>query len=129
MNNVYKVDDISYKDFFTDFYKPGKPVVFKHASKSWKARDLFTPSYFRENFGEKRTKVKGNEYTINKILNLIENSSPENPAPYPCKFNIHHQLPELLPLIKPIGMHYAVPNWFHRKVFPATGAGNSTILF
>jgi hypothetical protein len=129
MNSVQKVDDISYDEFYKAFYKPGIPVVFKNASKTWKARDLFTPSYFRENFGERRTTVKGKEYTINEILELIEHSSSENPAPYPCKFNIHRQLPELLPLIKPMGMHYAVPNWFHRKIFPTTGVGSSTELF
>ncbi len=126
---VEKVDNISYDEFVRNFYKPGLPVVFKNASKSWKARDLFTPAYFRKNFSERRTDVRGKEYSINEILDFVENSSVANPAPYPCQFNIPRQLPELLPLLQPMGMRYAVPNWLHRKIFPSTTAGSSTELF
>jgi histone arginine demethylase JMJD6 len=126
---VKKVGDISQKEFFNQFYKPGIPVVFKNASKVWKANGLFNPDYFRKNFGGRRTVVNGKEYTMTELLDLIETSSPENPAPYPCKFDIPSQLPEILPLIRPLGMNYAVPNWFESRLFPSQTYGNGTELF
>ena len=126
---VEKVGDISHKEFMQRFYNPGIPVIFKTASKAWKANGLFTPAYFRENFGERRTMVNEKEYSICELLDLIENSSAARPAPYPCKFDIPSQLPELLTLIRPLSMHYAEPNWFESKVFPRVVFGSSIELF
>jgi hypothetical protein len=126
---VQKVDDISYQDYLENYHKPGIPVVFKNASKVWKASKLFTPAYFRQNFGERKTTVHGKDYTVNEILDFIENSSPENPAPYPCKFNIPQQMPELIPLITPLNLNYASPNWFESRILPVKIAGSDTELF
>ena len=126
---IRKVGDISHEEFMNEFYKPGIPVVFKNASKVWKANGLFTPTYFRDNFGDRTTTVKEKEYTMAQLLDLVENSSAENPAPYPCIFDIPKQLPELMSLISPLGMNYAVPNWFESKVFPLKLIGSGTELF
>ena len=56
---VQKVGDISYKDFIENFYKPGIPVVFKNASKVWKANGLFKPDFFRKNFGDRAIEKNG----------------------------------------------------------------------
>lgn len=127
--DVQKVGDITYKEFMQEFYKPGIPVVFKNASKVWKANGLFTPDYFRQNFAERKTVVKEKEYTMGELLGFIENSSSEQPAPYPIKFDIPSTIPELLPLISPLGMRYAVPNWFQSKMFPSVVIGSQTELF
>lgn len=126
---IQKVDDIGYEQFIKEFYEPGVAVVLKNASKVWKANGLFTPEYFRKNFGDRTTKVDGKDYTMQEFLNLIENSTKENPAPYPCKYNILTQLPELLQLIFPLGMNYAVPNWFESWIFPKIISGSSVELF
>ncbi len=129
MTGVEKVGDISHKEFMDRFYNPGIPVVFRNASKIWKANSLFTPDYFRENFGDRKTIVKGTEYTMNELLHLIENSSETTPAPYPIIFDVVTKLPEIMPLISPLGMNYAVPNWFESKVFPIKITGSATELF
>jgi histone arginine demethylase JMJD6 len=126
---VQKVGDISHKEFMESFYKPGLPVIFKNASKAWKANGLFTPAYFREQFGERLTMVNEKEYSVRELFDLIESSTENNPAPYPCKFDIPSQLPELMPLIRPLGMHYAEPNWFESKVFPRKVFGSAIELF
>jgi histone arginine demethylase JMJD6 len=126
---VQKVGAISHKEFMKTFYKPGIPVIFKTASETWRANGLFTPDYFRENFGDRRTTVNEKEYCIRELLDLIENSSADNPAPYPCKFDIPTQLPELMPLISPLSMNYAEPNWFESRAFPRFVFGSSIELF
>jgi histone arginine demethylase JMJD6 len=126
---LQKVGELSHKEFMNRFYNKGIPVVFKYAARAWKASELFTPEYFRQHFGERNTNVNGQITTIREILNWIENSSEVNPAPYPIKFDIPSQLPELMQLINPLGMNYAEPNWFESRVFPRKVYGSSIELF
>jgi len=126
---VQKVDDISYKSFMQDFYQPGMPVVFKNAAKVWKAKGLFTPNWFRSNYGDRTTEVKGATYTMQQIMDMIENSTESNPAPYPCIFNIPETLPEIMELIQPLDLNYAKPNWLNSKWFSKGHWGGVTELF
>jgi hypothetical protein len=111
------------------FYKPGIPVIFKNASKVWKANGLFTPDWFRENYGDRVTEVKGENYSMRDIMNMVESSSENKPAPYPIIFHIPTVIPELLPLLTPLHMNYALPNWFDRKWFKTGHWGGVTELF
>jgi hypothetical protein len=126
---VQKVGNIPHKEFMSRFYNPGIPVVFTSASKVWKASKMFTPDYFRKEFGERQTEVNNKKYNIREILDLIENSSSSNPAPYPIKFDIPEQLPELMSLITPLNLNYATPNWFESVAFPRKVFGSSIELF
>ena len=126
---IQKKSEISYEEFMEEHYKPRIPLIFKNASKGWKAQGLITPEYLREHFSERSTSIKYKEYTIEEILDRVAVSTPENPAPYPAIFEIRTQLPELLPLIQPLNMGYAKPNWFEEKVFPPGKLGNSLELF
>ncbi len=126
---IQKKGAISYEEFMEEHYLPGIPLVFKKASSIWKANGLFSPDWFRKNYGDRKTEVKGKEYTMQEVMDLVENSTAENPAPYPCKYDIVEQLPEILPLISPIGMNYAKPNWFDHKLFNIGHWGNAIELF
>ena len=126
---IQKVDDISHQEFMTHFYEPGVPVVFKNAAKVWKAKELFTPDWFREHYGDRKTEKNGINYTMREIMDLAEQSSETNPAPYPLKFNIPEQLPELVPLIEPLNLNYALPNWLESKWFNRGYWGSATELF
>jgi histone arginine demethylase JMJD6 len=126
---VQKVGDISYEEFMDGFYKPGIPVIFKNASKVWKANGLFSPNWFRENYGDRVTDVKGQNYSMRDIMNMVETSSEDKPAPYPIIFHIPTVLPELIPLLTPLHLNYALPNWFDRKWFKTGHWGGVTELF
>lgn len=126
---IQKKSQISYEEFMEEHYKPRVPLIFKNSSKEWKAQGLITPDYLREHFSDRSTMIKYKEYTIGQILDHVEVSTPENPAPYPAIFEIRTQLPELLPLIEPVNMGYAKPNWFEDKIFPPGKLGNSLELF
>lgn len=112
-----------------EFYEPGIPIVFKNASKIWKANGLFSPDWFRENYGQRFIQKSGRRYTMKEILDLVENSTEDNPAPYPFIFNIPSTLPELLPLIEPLNLNYAVPNWLDSSWFKRGKWGGVTELF
>jgi histone arginine demethylase JMJD6 len=126
---VQKVEDISYAAFMQEFYQPGIPVIFKNASKSWKAKDVFSPDWFRNHYGDRQTVVTGKQYTMRQIVDMVENSSVNDPAPYPCIFDIPETLPELLDFVQPLNLNYARPNWFESKAFPNKVFGSSIELF
>lgn len=126
---VRRVDNISHKEFMQEFYEPGIPVVFKNASKVWKANGLFTPDWFRENFGERPIEIKGTNYTMKEVMDLVENSTTETPAPYPIIYHIPTQIPELIPLLTPLNLNYAKPNWLENKLFKVGNWGGVTELF
>jgi len=125
---IIRRDNITYEEFIEQHYKPGIPLVFTNAVKDWKAKELFSPDWFRENYPDKKTEVKGQTYTMRQIMDMVENSSVENPAPYPCIFNIHDELPEILPLIKP-DLIYSKPNWLDNKMFKIGKWGAALELF
>lgn len=125
---IIRRDNITYEEFIEEHYKPGIPIVFKNAVKDWKANGLFTPDYFRDNFTDRTTECKGKTYNMREIMNLVETSTEKDPAPYPFIFNIHDQMPELLPLIKP-DLIYAKPNWLDNKMFKLGKWGAALELF
>jgi histone arginine demethylase JMJD6 len=126
---VQKVEYISYSAFIREFYQPGIPVIFKNASKSWKANGVFNPDWFREYYGDRQTEVAGKQFTMRQIMDMVENSSVNDPAPYPCIFNIPETLPEIMDLIQPLHLNYARPNWFENKWFTRGHWGSATELF
>ena len=126
---IQRVDNITHQEFLKNFYEPGIPVVFKNASSVWKAKGLFSPEWFKNNYGERILNKEGKNYTMNEVFNLVENSTVENPAPYPLKYNITTDIPELLPLIQPLNLNYALPNWLESQWFKKGYWGSATELF
>jgi histone arginine demethylase JMJD6 len=126
---IKRTSSITHEEFIEEHLKPGVPVVFENASKVWKANGLFTPDWFRENFADRTTIVKDQEYTMREIMDMVEASSVENPAPYPCIFNVAEKLPEIEPLIQPLNLGYAQPNWFESSWFKRGYWGGTTELF
>ncbi|NCX95934.1 MAG: cupin-like domain-containing protein [Chitinophagia bacterium] len=126
---IQKVGDISHKQFMEEFYLPGKPCVFKSASKVWKANGTFTPNWFRKHYPDVPTEVKGKTYTMSQIMDMVENSTEASPAPYPCVYHIPTQLPALMDMLKPLNMNYAVPNWLEHSWFQRGYWGSATEMF
>lgn len=126
---IQKVDDISYDEFMREFYEPGIPVVFKNAAKVWSAKELMTPTWLKENFGDRTTEVKGRTYTMSEIIDLLATSTEDTPGPYPCIFNVPQSMPELMPLVQPLNLHYAIPNWLDSGWFSRGHWGGVTELF
>ena len=127
--DVPRVDDITHEEFVKNFYEPGLPVVLRTASRVWKAKGLFSPDWFRKNFGERIKKMHGTQYTMTQIMDMAEASTTERPAPYPIVFNVPNELPELLPLITPINLNYAAPNWLERGVWQVGKWGGNVEMF
>ncbi len=55
--SVEKINVESPEAFFTQYAKPGKPVVLKNFAKDWNALEKWTPEYFIEKYGDNEVQV------------------------------------------------------------------------
>ncbi len=126
---IIRKADISYEDFINNHLKPGIPLIFTNATKNWKGIGQFSFEWFNEKFGERKTVFEGKEYTMREVIALAEQSTPENPSPYPMLFKVPQILPELYDYIHPIDLSYAIPNWLESPFFKKGHWGYETELF
>ncbi|HEX8019033.1 cupin-like domain-containing protein [Mucilaginibacter sp.] len=127
--DIIRRDNITYEEFIEEHYKPGIPVVFTKAAKVWKANGLFTPDWFRENYPDRKTDVRGTTYTMKQVMDMVEASTENKPAPYPMIFDIPSTIPELMPLLDPLDLNYASPNWLRNKMFNIGKWGGAIEMF
>ncbi|MCB0769820.1 MAG: cupin-like domain-containing protein [Flavobacteriales bacterium] len=128
---VKKVDaaDITHEQFYEEHWKAGVPLVFKNATKLWGAYNTFSPDWFRANYGDRLTEVEGKSYTMNEIMDLVEGKDTSRPVPYPCKYHIPSQLPELVSMVKPLNLGFAKPNWLESSWFKRGYWGSALEIF
>ena len=126
---VQKKYGLTYEEFAKDHMFGNFPVVIGDACKDWTAKDKFTPDFFRTEYGDHEVVVQGNSYSLNDFIDLLEKSTTENPAPYPCKLQIDREYPKLIPDISP-RLQYATPDWCHHKlVKPFLGSADTYEVF
>ncbi|MEO8459065.1 MAG: cupin-like domain-containing protein [Dokdonella sp.] len=88
-------------EFIKRYRNPRKPVIMNDVTRPWPIHDLASPDYFRTHYGDQRVRVKGRDYALRELMDLLEASTLEHPAPYPCKFEIAADLPPLLKDVLP----------------------------
>ena len=123
------IKDLTYDRFIAEHWKPGVPLVFTDASKVWQANGTFCPEWFRKNYGDRHTDVNGTDYSMNEILDLVEGKDMSRPVPYPCKFHVNTQLPEVMTMLTPLSLNYAKPNWLQSPMFARGNWGGAIELF
>ncbi|UHG91355.1 cupin-like domain-containing protein [Spirosoma oryzicola] len=101
ITEVDKRSNISRAELIKEYIEPAIPVVLTNATKDWKARNKFNPQFFKDNYGHITKEIKGKTYTLPEYIDLMLQSTPEKPAPYPFNFNIEQRAPELLDDLKP----------------------------
>ena len=104
-------------------------VSVKNATKNWGAYNVFSPQWFRDHYGDRRTVVNGTEYTMNEIMDLVEGKDTSRPVPYPCKYHLPTQLPEVVPMVAPLDLDFARPNWLESNWFKRGYWGSALEMF
>lgn len=121
--------ELTHEQFIEEHWKPGIPLVLKNATRAWGAFNTFSPDWFRQRFGDRRTVVDGRSYTMTEIMDLVEGRDTSRPVPYPCKYHIPTQLPEVLPMVMPVNLGFAKPNWLESSWFKRGYWGSALELF
>lgn len=114
-NGIFSVEKkygMTYEEFSKDHLFRNYPVVIGDACKDWPAKEKFTPEFFVSNYGDRVIEVQGKFYKLRDFMDIIENATPDNPAPYPCQLQIDKDFPELMADIQP-RFAFANPDWTH----------------
>jgi hypothetical protein len=101
LTSIDKRSKISRRELIAEYLEPGIPVVLTDAAQEWGAMGKITPAFFKKKYGHFTKEIKGKSYTVAEVIDLIESSTPEKPAPYPCNLNIEKLFPELMKDLKP----------------------------
>ena len=92
---------LTHHEFVNEYRDQGKPVILTDISKIWPASTKFSPDYFQENFGEREVEISGRAYKLSEFIDILKNSTKDNPAPYPFKLNVRGDFSDLAPDISP----------------------------
>lgn len=110
--------DLGPAAFRERYMRPLKPVVVSGAIRHWAALDKWTPDFFRQNYPSRTVKVDGREWPLGELIDRIEASTPERPAPYLRNELIARWPAELAADITPMP-ECTQPNWLESRAFPS----------
>jgi histone arginine demethylase JMJD6 len=88
-------------EFIENYRKPRRPVILTDAAREWPVYGCGTPDFFRREYGDHVVRVRGHDYRLRELIDLLEASTTDRPGPYPCKFEIAKDFRELLGEVTP----------------------------
>lgn len=96
---------------------PDHPVLLPEATARWPALGRWTPDYFADRVGHRRVTVDGESCTVRELLERIDRSTAEDPAPYLRAQKVAEVFPELSGDLEPM-IDDARPNWAESRLLP-----------
>ncbi|NEQ68256.1 MAG: cupin-like domain-containing protein [Symploca sp. SIO2D2] len=134
--SIERVSKLSAREFKRKYFGPGQPVIITDAIESWEARSLWSPNYFKENFGDIKVIVqirevdkacepsyfleKGQEeeMTIREYLKEVESNPEVGVIRYIVEMPITDVIPITKTQIKPLDYYSeAIRRLADRKIF------------
>ena len=106
---VDRCASLSMAEFVERYRDPRRPVILTDAARAWPLYGRATPDWFRQHHGDHVVRVRGQDYRLAELLDLLESSSAERPAPYPCKIEIAKGFRALLDDVTP-RFAYSLPD-------------------
>ncbi len=124
---IEKKSGLTRQQFISQHLKAGVPVVLTDATKNWPGRQKFTPEFFKKNYPDKEITIAGKQYKFAAFIDLMLNSTSDNPAPYPCKFLLNTHFPELLDDVLP-RFEFAMPDRIGSPLLPKAAMPSAAAL-
>jgi histone arginine demethylase JMJD6 len=104
--------------FQREYMLPLRPVVIAGGFNHWAARGKWTPEFFSRQHGSRAVLVDGRRWRLGDLIDEIQSSTPEKPAPY-LRNELLTQWPaELLADISPMP-DCTRPNWLESRAIPS----------
>lgn len=104
--------------FRDEYLMPLRPVIVRGGFDHWRARNTWTPEFFRRSYGDRNVVVDDVAWKLSDLLDRIENSTAERPAPYLRNEWLEKWPRELRAQIEPMPQCTS-PNWLDSKLFPS----------
>ncbi|HJU27241.1 MAG TPA: cupin-like domain-containing protein [Rhodanobacteraceae bacterium] len=105
------------EEFIAEYRNPRRPVILTDATREWPIYGRGAPEYFRQRYGDHKLKVWGADMRLAELLDLLDASTPEQPGPYPCKYEIARDFRDLLPEVTP-RFAYSLPDRQRNRLVP-----------
>ncbi len=93
------------EEFIASYRNPRRPVILTDAAATWPLYNKCSPDYFRDHYGQRKLRVHGQDYTLAALIDLLQTSTLDQPGPYPCKFELTRDFPELVAEVTPRPPH------------------------
>ncbi len=100
------------------YLSPLRPVIVSGAIDHWQANGKWTPDFFRQNHASRLVTVDGKQWQLGDLLDRIESSTPQTPAPYLRNELLARWPAELRADIEPMP-DCTQPNWLQSRAFPS----------
>lgn len=101
IGTVERRSGLSVAEFIERYRNPLQPVILVDAARDWSLYGVASPDWFRQHHGDHVVRVRGRDYRLAELLDLLEHSTVEQPAPYPCKFEIAKTFRDLVGEVTP----------------------------
>ena len=103
--------------FEREYLRPLRPVILTDAISQWRALGRWSPQFFKEEYGGLEVEVDGEAMALGDLIDRIEASTDDNPAPYLRNQALAEWPPELSADVFPMPV-CTQPNWLESRVFP-----------
>jgi hypothetical protein len=104
--------------FRDEYLLPLRPVVLTGGLTHWRASGTWTPDFFRQHHGGRDVTVDGRSWKLADLLDRIEASSADSPAPYLRNEWLAEWPKQVLEDITPMP-ECTLPNWLDSWAFPS----------
>lgn len=109
---------VSSQQFDREYLNPPRPVILTDAISHWRALGRWSPQFFKKEYGHLRVDVDGETMALGDLIDQIESSTDDTPAPYLRNQRLTEWPPELLADVSPMP-DCTQPNWLESRFFPS----------
>lgn len=109
---------LSRERFEREYLRPLRPVILSDAISHWRALGRWTPKFFREEYGDLEVEVDGEVMPLSDLVDRVEASTADNPAPYLRNQVLAEWPPQLTADVSPMP-DCTLPNWLDSRFFPS----------
>ena len=104
--------------FEAEYLSPPRPVIFTDAIAHWPAMGRWTPQFFKSEYGDLEVEVDGEKMALRDLVDRVEASTEDNPAPY-LRNQLLSKWPRALTADVSPMPECTKPNWLESRFFPS----------
>ncbi len=131
VSSVARRERIAQREFEREFRNKRRPLILGRAAEQWPLYGRATPDYFRQHHGARMVSCAGTPMRLDELILKLESSSSDNPGPYPCKYEIAKDFPDLIADLTP-RFEQSLPDRQANALLPSRllgGVNNLEIFF
>lgn len=106
------------EQFDREYLRPLRPVILIDAISHWGAMGRWSPQFFKNEYGHLEVDIDGEALVLRDLIDRVQASTDDNPAPYLRNQPLAEWPPELSADVFPMP-DCTQPNWLESRLFPS----------